>query len=305
MTIAARCAACDGTSLRPFFVGADWYLGAVGLEERFPYFRCTACGTVVAQPAPTGETLERAYSNAYRPLGAPGRLERVFEPVARREARRVVCAGRPDGALLDVGCGPGRFLARLRAVGWEGPMRGLEPDAVAAGRATELLGVPVRVGGVESLADEAPGLSAVVLRHVVEHVPQPLETLRALRSLLAPDGVLYLGTPDARALSAHLFGRYWHGYDPPRHLFAFTAPGLRELLRRAGFSVEREYWDFAPQMWTGSLHHALARGRNPRWASLLTSNLNPVAAVPAVIGATAEWATRRSTMYAVVARPDR
>jgi SAM-dependent methyltransferase len=297
-----HCAACECAELKPFFVGSDWFLGAVDVEERFPYVRCAACGTVAAHPVPTPEILERAYANAYYPSGRASLLERVLEPVARREARRVVTAVPAAGELLDVGCGPGRFMARLRASGWTGPMRGLEPDAGAAERASDLLGVPVRVGGVETLGDEAPGLSAVVLRHVIEHVPQPLQTLQDLRSLLAPGGVLYLGTPDARALSARVFGRYWHGYDPPRHLFAFTAEGMRALLERAGFAIEREHWDFAPQMWTGSLHHALARGRNPRWVSVLTSNVNPIAAVPAILGATVERSLGRSTMYAVLAR---
>ena len=297
-----RCAACDGTDLRPFFVGSDWFLGAVDVEQRFPYVRCTACGSVAADPVPTAEILERAYANAYFPSGGPSLLERALEPVARREARRVVTAVPADGELLDVGCGPGRFMERLRATGWTGPMRGLEPDAGAAERARDLLGVPVRVGGVEALSEEPSGLSAIVLRHVIEHVPQPLEALQDLRTLLAPNGVLYLGTPDARTLSARVFGRYWHGYDPPRHLFAFTAEGMRALLERAGFAIEREYWDFAPQMWTGSLHHALARGRNPRWVSIMTSNMNPIAAVPAILGATAERALGRSTMYALLAR---
>ena len=261
-----------------------------------------ACGTVAAHPAPTPETLRRAYANEYLPSGPPTLLERLFEPIARREARRVVTAARIDGALLDVGCGSGKFMARLRATGWAGPMRGLEPDAAAAGRASDLLRVPVRIGGVEMLSTEPPELAAIILRHVIEHVPEPLDTLCELRSLLAPGGVLYLGTPDAHTLSARVFGRFWHGYDPPRHLFAFTAEGMRALLERAGFVVGREYWDFAPQMWTGSLHHALARGRNPRWAALLTSNVNPIAAIPAILGATVERSLGRSTMYAVLAR---
>lgn len=298
-----HCTACDRAELEPFFVGSDWFLGAVDAEHRFPYVRCTACGSVAAHPVPPPEILERAYAAAYFPSDRPGLLERLLEPLARREARRVVTAARSEGELLDVGCGPGKFMLRLRATGWTGPMRGLEPDARAAERASDVLGMPVRVGGVEALGEEPPGLSAIVLRHVIEHVPQPLDALREVRSLLAPGGVLYLGTPDARTLSARVFGRYWHGYDPPRHLFAFSAEGIRALLERAGFAVEREYWDFAPQMWTGSLHHALSRGRERRWASVLTSNANPVAAIPAVVGATLERALGRSTMYAVLARP--
>lgn len=299
----SRCAACGSDGLQQFFDGFDWYVGATGRDERFPYVRCSVCGTVAAEPPPSADVLRRAYAR-YGPLAPErGLLERLLEPLARREARRVVAAARADGELLDVGCGAGRFLERLRAAGWRGSLRGLEPDADAARHASRAAGVPVRVGGVDALADETPELAALVLRHVIEHVPEPLETLETARGLLARDGVLYLGTPDARALSARVFGRFWHGYDPPRHLFAFTAPAVRRLLERAGFAVEREFWDFAPQMWTGSLHHALARGRERRWASLLTSNVNPVAAAPAVVGAAAEVVTRRSTMYAVLARP--
>lgn len=296
------CVACGSAEVRPFFVGSDWYLGAVDVSERFPYVRCAACGTVAADPAPSQETLSRAYANAYFPPAHPSLLERALEPLARREARRVVGAAPPGGELLDVGCGTGKFLVRLRESGWSGPMRGLEPDLASAERANAIPGVSVRTGGVEQLQEEPGGLSAVVLRHVIEHVPGPLEVLRDIRSLLAPGGVLYLGTPDARTLSARVFGKYWHGYDPPRHLFAFTAEGVRALLDRAGLELEREHWDFAPQMWTGSLHHALARGRNPRWVSLLTSNMNPLAAGPAILGATVERALGRSTMYAVLAR---
>ena len=298
-----RCVACDGARLEPFFLGVDSFGGPASVDETFPYIRCTACGTVIAHPAPTAETLERAYSNLFVASGPPSPLERLLEPLARREARRVVTAVPAGGELLDVGCGTGKFMSRLRRSGWTGPMRGLEPDTRSAERAKELVGVPVTVGGVEALPHESSGLTAVVMRHVIEHVPQPLETLRDVRSLLAPDGVLYLGTPDARALSARVFGKYWRGYDPPRHFFAFTAEGTRALLGRAGFAIEREYWDFAPEMWTGSLHHALGRGRNPRWVSRLTSNMNPLAAVPAIVGATVERALGRSTMYAVLARP--
>ena len=300
-----RCVACDNAALQPFFVASDWTFGTADANERFSYWRCSACGSVAAHPAPSPETLRRAYASSYFVTDRPNLLERALEPLARREARRIVNASPAGGELLDVGCSAGTFMARLRASGWIGPIRGLEPDAEAARRAERLVGVPVRVGGVETLREERPGLAAVVLRHVIEHVPQPLETLQDVHSLLAPGGVLYLGTPDARTLSARVFGRYWDGYDPPRHLFAFSAEGLRMLLERAGFAIEREYRDLAPQMWTGSLRDALARGRERRWVSVLTSNMNPIAALPALAGAVVERALGRSTMYALLARRSR
>src|SRR5262249_45002143 len=127
-------------------------------------------------------------------------------------------------------------------------------------------------------------------------------TLRRISDLLEPHGVLYLATPDTRALAAAAFGRYWHGYDPPRHLFAFSRDGVRRLLAAEGFDIVDERWDFAPQMWTGRLRHALGRGRRPRWAAIAGHELNPLAAIPAIVAAGAEVALHRSTMYASTAR---
>ena len=57
--------------MKPFFTGSDWYLGAVDVEERFPYVRCAGCGTVAAHPAPTPETLRRAYASGICRPGLP------------------------------------------------------------------------------------------------------------------------------------------------------------------------------------------------------------------------------------------
>ena len=139
------------------------------------------------------------------------------------------------------------------------------------------------------------------MRHVLEHLPEPREALQRLRAVLAPGGTLYLGTPDARALSAKVFGRYWHGWDPPRHAVVFTSTGLRGLLEDTGFRVLDERWDFAPQMWSASLAYALTYGAKRPRAARGATLVNPFVGVPAGFGALAELATRRSTMYGVTA----
>ncbi len=137
----------------------------------------------------------------------------------------------------------------------------------------------------------------------VDRLRTRFRSSRGRVNLFALNAKTRIGTPDARALAAETFGKHWHGYDPPRHLFAFTRGGMRQLLARAGFLLEREYWDFAPQMWTGSLQHALTGLRmNESLATLGGSNFNPIAAVPAILAATVEKVLHRSTMYVVVAR---
>ena len=116
---------------------------------------------------------------------------------------------------------------------------------------------------------------------------------------------MYVATPDAGALAARVFGRWWWGYEVPRHLVVFSAEGLRRVLGRAGFEVEQEWRYFRPQMWNASLWLALDRGRRRAWTDWATRVLNPLVTLPAAVLAAAEVSTRRSTMYGVLARPVR
>jgi SAM-dependent methyltransferase len=295
------CISCGASSPQPFFEASDWYLGAV--DGTFHYVRCTNCGTVMLAPQPGERVLRASYAESYAPFTARPRLaERLGERLAQREGSYLVSLVDPLRAVLDVGCGTGRFLERLRQAGWRGPMSGVEPAENVATETARRLRVPVKTGSIEDLDVADGSTGTVVLRHVIEHLRDPRQALGRVRSILEPGGFVYVATPDARALAARIFGRYWHGYDPPRHLFAFTSEGLGMLLAAEGFEVVGERWFFAPQMWTGSLRHALGRGRRPRWAAVAGNDFNPLAAAPAVVGAGLEVALHRSTMYAVTAR---
>jgi SAM-dependent methyltransferase len=253
-------------------------------------------------PQVDDETLAIAYAPSYGPhQSTSGVLERLGERVAQHEADRLVALADPSSALLDIGCGRGAFLRRIDRAGWRGPLRGLEPDPLTADLARKEVDIPVDVGTLEETAIEPGSAGTVVMRHVIEHVRDPRAALERVAEILEANGRLYLATPDARALAASVFGRFWHGYDPPRHLFSFTSNGLRQLLESCGFELVAEHWDFSPQMWTGSLRHALGRGRSKSRLKLLGHDLNPLAAVPAWTAAGIEAALHRSTMYAATA----
>jgi len=75
----------------------------------------------------------------------------------------------------------------------------------------------------------------VICRHTLEHVPRPLEFLKAIRSVLAPDGIAFIEVPDARPITHDLRGHeLWD-----EHLHIFTPANLQLIMRRAGFSVVR------------------------------------------------------------------
>lgn len=154
---------------------------------------------------------------------------------AELEVMRVPAA--ETGRLLDIGCGGGAFLRRMRAAGWS--VAGMEPDDNAAARLATETDFPI-YGSLEALiqAGEA-GFDVVVLSHVIEHLPDPVHTLRALRSLLAAGGRLLLTTPNALGLGSRIFGASWRGLEPPRHFNIFSPDSLCQVLNQAGFEVGR------------------------------------------------------------------
>jgi SAM-dependent methyltransferase len=144
--------------------------------------------------------------------------------------------GERRGRLLDVGCGGGDFLVQMRSLGWD--VAGIEPDAVAAEQARTRRNLAVETGTPETSNLAAATFDVITLNHVIEHVPDPIATLRASAPLLRAGGTMVIVTPNVDSLGGRVFGSAWMHWDPPRHLFLFSRDTLRTCVSRAGLSLE-------------------------------------------------------------------
>ena len=140
--------------------------------------------------------------------------------------------------LLEVGCGSGEMLQRLRGFGWDVLGQDVDPGAVAHGRKR---GLEVRQGSLESLELPSASFDAIVMSHVLEHLFDPVGLLNECHRLLRPGGRLSLVVPNAASLGFSLFKDAWLHLDPPRHIHLFTAVSLKQLLGRTSFQVERVF----------------------------------------------------------------
>lgn len=156
---------------------------------------------------------------------------------------------RPGGTVLDVGCGSGAFLARMRALGWA--VAGVEPDPAAAEAARSVHGVTV-ASHLEAFA--ARRFDAATMHHVIEHLPDPAAEVAAVAGRLVPGGRLVIVTPNIHSVGRRWFGAHWVHWDPPRHLWMFSRPALQQLVEDAGLVVERSWTTgrFARFVWTSS-----------------------------------------------------
>jgi len=188
------------------------------------------------------------YRDHYRSLYRPKRFSLswfVAEQIrhGQRILEKLPTPLRPGARVLDVGCGMGGMLAAFAFKGCEVVGFDYGADYVAKGRR---LGLDVRVGGFETVADERP-FDLIMMSHVLEHAANPIEFARSAASLLADDGLCYVEVPGILNIR--------NGYDGDvltylqnAHQWHFTAGTLLAVLARAGLHVERgdeSIWSFS------------------------------------------------------------
>lgn len=198
--------------------------------------RCPACGLLwrpgIADAPPSDETYEEGYYEWWRELpGAVAAKRATFHRLLALLERYVA-----PGRLLDVGSAVGLLLEVARERGWE--VTGVEVSRHAVALARERLGGDVvHLGRLEDAPLDEASFDAITLTDVLEHLPDPVASLRRCRELLAPGGRLLITTPAVGCASERLMGRGWFQFKD-EHTRLFTPSALRTALARAGLKRE-------------------------------------------------------------------
>lgn len=179
-------------------------------------------------------------------LGRFGLMCMLAIPPLRRwieaESRHLPAATdrKRDLRVIDIGCGDARFVRFARDAGCTAVGTDVDPVAVMAAQATGLQVLQGDCAG--ALKTFGPcSFDYVTLSHVIEHVHEPAKTFRDAYALLRPGGVLWIETPNVRALGHRIFHDRWRDLDPPRHLCIFSMSALVGMAESAGFGDHQKY----------------------------------------------------------------
>ena len=236
-----------------------------GGKREFPLVRCEQCGVFCLFPAPDDVELLRYYDADYygaTPRKFVGPIAKAIDWFQSGRARQVARRVTHGGKILDVGCGNGGFLRMMKRRNYE--VEGTEWTETSALRASAESELTVYAGDLVSLDLSDRCFDAVTMWHVFEHLRDPLETLKAVHSLLNDNGVLFLSLPNHESWQARCFGTSWFHLDPPRHLFGFGPHSLHTLLQSAGFSIDRCHTFSLEQNPYGFMQSALNAAGFPR-----------------------------------------
>lgn len=295
MVLSTRpCPLCGHAGAKSYFPYATVWRG-----RRFEYVRCDACGCTFADPLPTEEEFASMYS-----LGEyHDEHYAEFDPRAHGESIEWLAQhARDKRTMLDVGCGNGAFMAAARDEGYD--VTGVELDPGARAAAATKTALPVL--SLDETRASGRVFDVIHLGDVLEHLPHPLQYMRALEGLLGPSGVFYVEGPlqshDSVVFhAARLFKLVQRaargdqpGADPPTHLLLATMRAQRGFFLRLGyleraFQVSETGWPYLPSARPTTLR-SLARGTIGR-AAILVAGATRHTAHP--------WGNRFRGLYSV------
>jgi 2-polyprenyl-3-methyl-5-hydroxy-6-metoxy-1,4-benzoquinol methylase len=257
MTEIIECPACSARQVQAV---NEWRLSG----KRARAFSCLDCGLLFAHPQPAQEELNAYYapdggwqaSRVEKSPKSPQTRTKGAAPALMAALDRYFPASKPPvgSRVFDFGCGTGTWLNSFQDHGWE--TVGLEPSSDAAfERHQRLHAIP-----------SEPQFDLVLAYHVLEHLPRPLHTMKALAQAIRPGGHFLVSVPRIDTLAVHRQVDYC--LHPRHHIVGFTEACLRGLLTRAGLGVVAALHD---------LDDRFSKGEPVRLRLLARNGATPVA----------------------------
>ena len=212
-----------------------------GISGSFTYVRCVNCGLVYMNPQISPQSVKAFYPDDYGPhkshLDKAGKPEKMSKSKLEKSLPKPLLQKlNKDSCVLDVGCGSGKFLNEIKS-NFGCKVHGLDISEHAAKTTKDNYGIDVFVGTVIAAPFPPNNFDVVTAWQYLEHIHNPLESLRMFHRLLKPGGLCVISTPNFDSFNAKIFKDKWFGLECPRHLCIYTPQTINKLLQQAGFSL--------------------------------------------------------------------
>ena len=254
-----ECKICHVTRDNDSYVAKEMMYG---LRDQFDYFECAQCGClqILNFPAnisdyypadydayaqvnektisPLKHVLMRQLTNLYLNGIVPYRLKR-WAPWLKKTGAKI------NSKILDVGCGTGTKLKELYEIGFLN-LTGIDPFIPQ--NYTYYDRIHVYKKEVTQVNDK---YDLIMMHHVFEHVPDPLQVLMQLNKILNPGGCVLIRIP-VTGYAWRTYKTDWIQLDAPRHLFLHSQKSIELLANEAGFSIDALIYDSTGFQFYGS-----------------------------------------------------
>lgn len=236
----------------------------LGFRDKFKYWECSNCGGLQISEIP--ENLDRYYPTNYYSFerktpkkrnliryklgvkrdrfalfgrGFFGRLLYTISP--REQFRRITKFGKKlnyESRVLDIGCGSGSFLYRLKELGLK-ELIGIDP----------FLPEEVHDEGLKLLRktifdfEDQENFDFIRFYHTLEHMPNQADIILKISKILSPTGFCVVSMPIKTKYIWNRYGVHWVSIDAPRHLFIHTVKSFNYLIKKTDLKINHIEFD--------------------------------------------------------------
>lgn len=235
MTELKYCPNCEHKQLQPYLNCIDYTVS----RETFAITQCKKCTLLFTNPRPKEENIGSYYeseeyiSHSNSKEGLFNKAYQIVRKITIKQKMKTL--GKPEGELLEIGCGTGELLKACQDSGWS--CKGVEPNEKARAHATNKHQLKIEEN-INKLDLNSNSQHRIMLWHVLEHVSDPNKTLKQLSEWLRPDGKLIIAVPNPKSADAKHYKENWAAYDVPRHLFHFTKESMEAILKQHDLKIK-------------------------------------------------------------------
>ncbi|WP_406656581.1 class I SAM-dependent methyltransferase [Methanolobus sp. ZRKC2] len=219
----------------------DIYDDRYGFPQTYSLLKCDSCGHAIVSPELTPKEISTLYTEYYPRKEMPAEMNTKTIIASKRkiflEGKGTSChySVPSKSRCLDIGCGFGESLFYLKHNQCEA--YGIEADENVL-KMAEKYDLNIRVGLFKSSDYSTENFDCVTMSQVLEHMINPVETIKDVHDILKPNGHLIFSVPNSESIMAKIFKRKWINWHIPYHQQHFTKDSITMLAHKCGFEIE-------------------------------------------------------------------
>lgn len=231
---------CKSFQHKPCFIcGSNEYLYKFS-KNGFKIVTCKVC-KLIKTIIPENLNIETIYNKSYFQggqadgyadyMGSENVLKKEFSNILKK---LVKLKKKEQCYLLEIGCAFGYFLELAKQYFI---CNGIEISEIAAENAKKKCNNIIVGPANDFNLNKARRFDIVVMLDVIEHLPDPSETLESISNNITGGGIILITTGNIGSLLSKITGEYWRLMTPPQHITFFSKRTLKELLLKHGFRI--------------------------------------------------------------------
>ncbi len=237
-----------------------------GNKNQYKYYRCVNCN-LINYDLETGLNQGKYAEHYPSPFD-----EKLRTNVSQTQSWKFIqkYISNP-GSMFEIGCGNGKLLSLAKEGGWA--VSGIELSPFLVSSIKDVLDINVMsINFLEFAPRDNETYDLITLRHVLEHLPDPVLVMNKVHELLKDNGYLLLEFPNIdgidlvlkRFLEAHHIKK--KVYSPsyaPGHCHEYNKKSLQFLAKLTGFKMIK-WQTYSSRLWMNPFYHRTGLGNKVR-----------------------------------------